>query len=84
MSLLSFCINHELKFFLDIIDTNVESSEPIQPDITGASSVVPPLQAKATAEKVFVYTKIWKEECENSKLPRPCHQGVDCIKVGIN
>ena len=42
-------------------DVNVESSEPIQLDITGASSVVPPLQAKATAEKVFVYTKIWEK-----------------------
>ena len=28
-----------------------------------------------------VYTKIWEEECGNSKLPRSCHQGIDCIKV---
>ena len=34
-------------------DVNVESREPIQPDITGASSVVPPLQIEATAEKVL-------------------------------
>ena len=33
-------------------DANVEISEPIQPDITGASSVVPPLQKEATTEKV--------------------------------
>ena len=43
MSLLFFCNNHELKVFPDIADTNAESSEPIQPDIIGASSVVPPL-----------------------------------------
>ena len=24
-----------------------------------------------------VYTKIWKEERGNSKLPRLCHQGID-------
>ena len=53
MSLLSLCKNHELKIFLDIADTNVESSEPIQPDITGASSTVPPLQTEATTEKVL-------------------------------
>ena len=52
MSLLSFCSNHELKFFLDIADTNVESLEPIQPDITGASSA-PPLQTEVTTEKVL-------------------------------
>ena len=34
-------------------DANVESPEPIQPDITGASSVVPPLQTKATTKKVL-------------------------------
>jgi len=34
-------------------DVNVESSEPIQPDITGASSVVPPLQTEATTKKVL-------------------------------
>ena len=53
MSLLSFYSNHELKIFLDIADTNVESSEPIQPDITGASSVVPPLQIEVITEKVL-------------------------------
>ena len=53
MSLLSFCSNHELKILFDIADTNVESSEPIQPDITGASSAVPPLQTEATTEKVL-------------------------------
>ena len=26
-----------------------------------------------------VYTKIWKEECGNSKLLRLCHQGIDQI-----
>ena len=51
MSLLFFCNNYELKF--DIADTNVESSEPIQPDITGASSAVPPLQTEVTIEKVL-------------------------------
>jgi len=39
MSLLFFYNNYELK--VDIVDTNVESSEPIQPDAFGASSVVP-------------------------------------------
>ena len=34
-------------------DVNVESPEPIQPDITGASSAVPPLQIEATIEKVL-------------------------------
>ena len=34
-------------------DANVESSELIQPDITGASSDVPPLQTVATIEKVL-------------------------------
>jgi len=33
-------------------DINVESLEPIQPDIIGASSVVPPLQTEAITEKV--------------------------------
>ena len=33
-------------------DANVEISELIQPDITGASPVVPPLQTEATTEKV--------------------------------
>ena len=33
---------------------NVESPEPIQPDITGASSAVPPLQTEATIEKGIV------------------------------
>ena len=48
---LFFCNNYELKF--DIADTNVESSEPIQPDVVGASSVVPSSQIEATAEKVL-------------------------------
>ena len=34
-------------------DVNVESLEPIQLDITGASSAVPPLQTEATTEKVL-------------------------------
>ena len=33
-------------------NVNVESSKPIQPDIIGASSVVPPLQTEAITEKV--------------------------------
>jgi len=33
-------------------DTNVESSEPIQPDTIGASSVVPSSQIEAIPEKV--------------------------------
>ena len=28
-----------------------------------------------------VYTKIWEEECGNSKLPRWCHQGIGCIRI---
>ena len=51
MSPLIFCNNYELKF--DIADTNVESSEPIQPDVIGASSAVPPLQIEAATEKVL-------------------------------
>ena len=34
------------------IDTNVESLEPIQPDIIGASSVVPSSHMEAILEKV--------------------------------
>ena len=34
-------------------DTNAESLEPIQPDIIGASSVIPSLQIEATTEKVL-------------------------------
>ena len=34
-------------------DANVEISEPIQPDITGVSSAVPPLQIEATTGKVL-------------------------------
>ena len=49
MSLLFFCNDYELK--CDIADTNVESSEPIQPDAIGASPAVPPLQIEAS-EKV--------------------------------
>ena len=51
MSLLFFYNNYELKF--DIADTNVESSEPIQPDVIGPSSVVSPFQIEAIAEKVL-------------------------------
>ena len=53
MSLLSFYNNHELKLFFDIADTNAESSEPIQPDVIGASSVIPSPQIEATVEKVL-------------------------------
>ena len=53
MFLLSFCNNHELKIFLDIADTNTESSEPIQLDVTSASSVVPSPQVEAIMEKVL-------------------------------
>ena len=59
MFLLSFCNNHELNFFLDIADTNAESSEPIQPDVTGASLAVPPLQMEATTEKVLYLFTIY-------------------------
>ena len=31
-----------------------------------------------------VYTKIWEEECGNSKLPRLCHQGINCIRIDIS
>jgi hypothetical protein len=34
-------------------DVNVESSEPIQPDIIGESSAVPPLPKEATIEEVL-------------------------------
>ena len=34
-------------------DTNVESSEPIQPDTIGASLAVPSPQIEATLEKVM-------------------------------
>ena len=34
-------------------DVNVESLEPIQPDIIGASSAIPSLQIEATIEKVL-------------------------------
>ena len=44
---------YELKFFLMFADVNVESPEPIQPDISGASSVVPPLPTEATTEKLL-------------------------------
>ena len=33
-------------------DTNIESSEPIQPDIIGASSIIPSSQIEAILEKV--------------------------------
>ena len=35
------------------VDVDVEVSEPIQPDITSVSSVVPPLQIEATTKKVL-------------------------------
>ena len=53
MSLLFFYDNHEIEIFLDIADTNAESSELIQPDVTSASSAPPPLQTEATTEKVL-------------------------------
>ena len=31
-----------------------------------------------------VYTKIWEEERRNSKLPRLCHKGIDCIRIDIS
>ena len=48
-----YCNNHELKIFLAIADTNVGSLEPIQPDVIGASSAIPPLQTEAITEKVL-------------------------------
>ena len=54
MSLLFFCNNHELKTFLDIADTNAESSGPIQPDVIGASSAVPPLQIEASEKVLYL------------------------------
>ena len=33
---------------------------------------------------VCVYTKIWEGERGNSKLPRLCHQGINCIRVDIS
>ena len=44
---------YEQKNFLMFVDVNVESPELIQPDITGASSAVPPLHIEATSEKVL-------------------------------
>ena len=44
-------------------DVNVESLEPIQPDIIGVSLAVPPLQTEATTEKVlypFHYPSCYK------------------------
>ena len=35
------------------VDTNVESSEPIQPDTIGASSAFPSPQIETTPEKVL-------------------------------
>ena len=35
------------------VDTDVESSEPIQPDTIGASSAVPSFQIEAILEKVL-------------------------------
>ena len=31
-----------------------------------------------------VYNKIWGEERRNTKLPRLCHQGIDCIRIDIS
>ena len=31
-----------------------------------------------------VYTKIWEEERGNSKIPRLCHQGIDCRTTDIS
>ena len=42
-SIYFLCNKYELTFLLMFADVNVESLEPIQPDITGASSAVPPL-----------------------------------------
>ena len=53
MFLLFFCNNYELKFSLIVADTIVESSEPIQLDVIGASLVVPSFQIEATAEKIL-------------------------------
>jgi len=36
-----------------LADADVEISEPIQPNIIGVSSAVPPLQIEATTEKVL-------------------------------
>ena len=36
-----------------LVDADVEISEPIQPDTTGVSSVVPSLQIEAATEKVL-------------------------------
>ena len=36
-----------------LADADVEISKPIQPDITGVSSAVPPFQIEATVEKVL-------------------------------
>ena len=44
---------HELKSFLMFADVNVESPEPIQPDITGASSAAPSPQMEAITKKVL-------------------------------
>ena len=45
---LFLCNKYELKFFLMFADVNVESPEPIQPDITGVSLAIPPFQTEAT------------------------------------
>ena len=36
-----------------LADADVAISEPIQPDITGVSSAVPPIQIEATTKKVL-------------------------------
>jgi len=48
-----YCNNHELKILLVIADANAGSLEPIQPDVIGASSAIPPLQIEAATEKVL-------------------------------
>ena len=47
------CNDHELKNFPVFADVNAGSLEPIQPDVIGASSAVPPLQIEAATEKVL-------------------------------
>ena len=54
MFLLFFCNNHELKVLLDIADTNAKSSEPIQPDVISASSVVPTLQIEVSKKVLYL------------------------------
>ena len=50
---LSFHSKHKLKHSLMLADTILENLEPIQPDIIGASSIVPSPQIETTPEKVL-------------------------------